>query len=93
VLIDAAVQANQVATQKILFSGNIELRGRINAIYMASVFAGGALGSFLGAFVYHQWGWAAAALAGALLGAIVLTLFMTEPRVEKSENNPHLATS
>jgi len=84
-LIDAAVQANQVATQKILFSGNNELRGRINAIYMASVFAGGALGSFLGAYVYHEWGWGAAALVGTSLGAIVLALFLTEPREAKSE--------
>jgi predicted MFS family arabinose efflux permease len=80
VLIDATVQTNQVVSQRIIYAGPAESRGRVNAIYMTLVFIGGALGSVLGTITYHWGGWTATASAGALIGVLTLLLFATEAR-------------
>ncbi len=77
VAIDAAVQMNQVATQRILYSGPSETRGRVNALYMTTCFAGGAIGSVLGTVSYHRGGWSATTAIGTALGLIALLLFVT----------------
>ena len=80
-LIDAGVQANQVVSQRIIFSaataGN---RGRINALYMTVTFGGGALGSLLGTVSYHWGGWAATAVTGGVIGLMLLAIFAMELR-------------
>jgi len=77
-VLDGAVQANQVVSQRIIFSGPSEIRGRVNAIYMTINFMGGAAGSILGTLTYHGGGWTMTAWAGALIGAVLLVLFATE---------------
>jgi predicted MFS family arabinose efflux permease len=77
VAIDAAVQMNQVATQRILFSGPSETRGRVNALYMTTCFVGGAIGSVLGTVSYHRGGWNATMAIGAVLGLGALFFFVT----------------
>ena len=59
IIIDAAVQANQVVSQRIIFSVAAEVRGRVNALYMTITFIGGALGSLLGTVTYFRGGWTA----------------------------------
>lgn len=78
IAIDAAVQANQIVSQRIIFSVPAERRGRVNALYMTCAFIGGALGSAAGAMVYHRGGWEATATVGALIGVLALVLFATE---------------
>jgi predicted MFS family arabinose efflux permease len=78
VVIDAAVQVNQVVGQHVIFSVPAEIRGRVNAIYMTLVFVGGALGSVLGTVLYAHGGWTAAALCGAVIGLIAFSLQMIE---------------
>lgn len=78
VLIDAAVQINQVVGQHIIFSVPGEIRGRVNAIYMTSVFVGGALGSVLGTLLYARAGWTATAACGALIGLLASSLHLIE---------------
>jgi MFS family permease len=80
ILFDAAVQGNHVLSQRILFSGPPESRGRINAIYMTILFFGGAAGSVVGTVSYHHGGWHLTALCGGLLGLMMLLLFITELR-------------
>jgi predicted MFS family arabinose efflux permease len=80
ILIDAAVQANQVVSQRVIFAVPSEIRGRVNAIYMTLTFGGGAAGSVLGTVTYHWGGWDATAGAGALMGALALAFFATERR-------------
>lgn len=80
ILLDAAVQTNQVVSQRIIFSTPPETRGRVNAIYMTILFAGGALGSVLGTVIYHWGGWPGIAGAGAFIGLLTLGLFATERR-------------
>lgn len=77
VAIDAAVQMNQVATQRILYSGPSETRGRVNALYMTTCFVGGAIGSVVGTASYHRGGWNATMAIGAVLGLVALALFLT----------------
>lgn len=79
ILLDAAVQVNQVVSQRIIFQLPAETRGRVNAIYMTIAFLGGALGSALATTTYHWGGWTTTADAGALIGVLMLALFATEP--------------
>lgn len=78
VLIDAAVQANQIVSQRIIFAIAPEKRGRLNAIYMTCAFIGGAIGSTLGTVTYHWGGWSGTAAAGTVLGLAGLILFAAE---------------
>jgi predicted MFS family arabinose efflux permease len=77
-VIDAAVQMNQVVGQHVIFSVPAEIRGRVNAIYLTLVFVGGALGSVLGTVLYAHGGWTPAALCGAIIGLIAFSLQMIE---------------
>ena len=78
VVIDAAVQANQVVSQRIIFSSPTEVRGRVNGLYMTMVFAGGSGGSILGTLTYHNGGWTETAAVGCAIGAVALLLLCVE---------------
>lgn len=75
ILIDAAVQVNQVVSQRMIYAVPSDIRGRVNALYMTTLFAGGALGSVLGTVTYHWGGWNATALCGGLMGVAMLMLY------------------
>jgi predicted MFS family arabinose efflux permease len=85
VVLDATVQANQVVSQRIIFSGLAETRGRVNAIYMTIAFIGGAIGSVVGTMTYHQGGWTMTAAVGGTVGLAALLLFALETRGPASE--------
>ena len=80
IVIDAAVQANQVVSQRIIFTAPAQVRGRVNALYMTITFVGGAVGSVLGTVTYFRGGWATTALVGGLAGAVSLLLFAIQRR-------------
>ena len=80
VLIDAAVQINQITGQRVIFSLPAEARGRVNAAYMTTVFMVGAFGSSLGAALFHDGGWNEAAGTGVVIGLVLLGYFATELR-------------
>jgi predicted MFS family arabinose efflux permease len=84
IILDAAVQGNQIVSQRIIFMSPPEQRGRVNAIYMTSIFAGGAIGSVAGTILYHNGGWNAAAITGVLLGVLPFLLFMVELGTSKA---------
>lgn len=86
VVIDAAVQANQIVSQRIIFAIAPEKRGRLNAIYMTSAFIGGAIGSTLGTVTYHAAGWSGTAAAGCALGLLGFVLFMIEQSGKRKAN-------
>lgn len=75
ILIDAAVQLNQISGQRIIFGLDPHARGRINAIYMTIMFVIGALGSLVGSASYAAGGWNLTALIGAGIGAATLAIF------------------
>ncbi|QEX20173.1 MFS transporter [Hypericibacter adhaerens] len=80
VLLDAAVQTNQITGQRIIYAVPVETRGRMNALYMTLLFAGGAIGSVLGTITYDGGGWTATAAAGGVMGLLMLLLFGAELR-------------
>jgi predicted MFS family arabinose efflux permease len=75
VLLDLGVQSNQITNQARVYALAPAMRNRLNTIYMASYFAGGALGSAIGVFAWSSAGWRAVSIAGGALALIALALF------------------
>ncbi|WP_227308308.1 MFS transporter [Acidisoma cellulosilyticum] len=77
-ILDGAVQANQVFGQRIVQSIDPRARGRLNAAYMTVVFLCGAAGSALGSLTYYHGGWWLTASVGALMALGIFLVFLTE---------------
>lgn len=80
IVLDMAVAANLVLGQRAIFSLGAEVRSRLNGLYFALFFGGGALGSALGAWVFAAHGWNAALLAGMAFPALALLYWLGELR-------------
>lgn len=78
ILLDMGVSANLVLGQRAIFSLGAEYRSRLNGLFMAIFFAGGAVGSALGGWAYAAGGWEAALWIGIALPALALIYFATE---------------
>jgi predicted MFS family arabinose efflux permease len=78
IVLDMAVAANLVLGQRAIFTLGAEVRSRLNGIYFALFFAGGALGSALGAWVFAHHGWTAALLTGMAFPAAALVVWLGE---------------
>jgi predicted MFS family arabinose efflux permease len=81
VLLDGAVQLCQVLSLRSIYMLAPESRGRLNGLFMTSVFLCGASGSALSAAVYALAGWTALAGLGALCAAAALAFYVSEFRV------------
>ncbi|EKQ51480.1 MULTISPECIES: MFS transporter [unclassified Clostridium] len=57
ILLDMGVNSCNVANQTRIQRLSEEARNRITSIYMVSLFLGGAVGSYLGALMYNNFGW------------------------------------
>ncbi|PPC76726.1 MFS transporter [Pokkaliibacter plantistimulans] len=75
VLLDFAVQMNMVLGQRAIYALDPKSRARLNAIYMTSIFVGGALGSVFAATLYHSGGWHTVAMVGTAVPALALLAF------------------
>ncbi|QNT71262.1 MFS transporter [Defluviicoccus vanus] len=89
--IDAAVQTNHVVSQRLIFAAPANVRGRVNALYMTIVFAGGAAGSMLGTLTYHMGTWTQTALVAGALGAVALVFFGIEQWLGRKQPPPRKA--
>jgi predicted MFS family arabinose efflux permease len=78
IVLDMGVAANLVLGQRAIFSLGAEVRSRLNGLYFATFFAGGAAGSALGAWVYALYGWHAALLTGMAFPGLALVYWVTE---------------
>ena len=78
IVLDMAVAANMVLGQRAIFSLAAEVRSRLNGLFFALFFAGGAVGSALGAWVYARHGWEAALLTGMAFPAAALAWWTLE---------------
>ncbi|WP_092411757.1 MFS transporter [Collimonas sp. OK307] len=78
IILDMGVAANLVLGQRSIFALGAEIRSRLNGIYFAIFFAGGALGSALGAWMYASHGWKAAMLTGMAFPGLALLYWATE---------------
>ncbi|WP_370414695.1 MFS transporter [Streptomyces fradiae] len=79
-LLDVGISCNLVLGQRAIFSLGPEIRSRLNGLYMAIFFLGGAIGSAVASSVYASYGWAGIAWCGIafplLAGLYYLTEFM-----------------
>lgn len=80
IVIDFGVTTNVVLGQRAIYNLGDAFRSRLNGLYMATFFAGGAVGSGLGAWAYAHGGWGWTAWVGLALPAAALAFFATEPR-------------
>jgi predicted MFS family arabinose efflux permease len=83
IVLDFAVTTNLVLGQRAIFTLGAEFRSRLNGIFMATFFMGGAAGSALGGWAYSQGHWAAASWLGFALPAAGFVFFLTERGGEK----------
>lgn len=86
ICLDAGISANLVLGQRVIFSLNPEFRGRLNGVYIATIFVGGAAGSWLGAWSYAQGGWHLTSWVGFAMPLIALIYFLTEKQGFISKN-------
>lgn len=80
IVLDFGVTTNVVLGQRAIYNLGDAFRSRLNGLYMATFFAGGAVGSALGAWAFASGGWMRTALVGLALPAAALAFFATERR-------------
>jgi predicted MFS family arabinose efflux permease len=78
ILLDFGVTANFVLGQRAIFLLGMEFRRRLNGLYLASFFAGGAVCSALGAWTYARGGWSSSMWLGVALPVLALVCYATE---------------
>jgi predicted MFS family arabinose efflux permease len=78
IVLDFGVAANLALGQRAIFLLPAEYRSRLNGMFMATFFLGGALGSAVGAWGFAQGGWALSAWIGFCLPVTALLYFATE---------------
>ncbi|HDR4895258.1 TPA: MFS transporter [Bacillus cereus] len=78
ILLDMGVSANLVLSQRLIFSLDPKIRSRLNGLFMAIFFLGGAVGSFIGGWAYALGGWSLTLWIGIVFPTIALLYFATE---------------
>jgi len=81
ILLDYSVTTSLVVGQRAIFALGAEQRSRLNGLFIAAFFAGGAAGSALGGWAFAAGGWTLASLIGGLLPLPALALFFLRERV------------
>ncbi|MCI1437287.1 MAG: MFS transporter [Acetobacter indonesiensis] len=84
VVIDFGVTANLVLGQRALFALAPEHRARLNGLYMAIFFMGGAAGSAIGSWAYARGGWMLASEIGVFFPLLAFLVCLTERRSVRS---------
>jgi predicted MFS family arabinose efflux permease len=86
ILLDMSVSGNLILGQQAIYGLGDEIRGRVNGLFMAVFFVGGAAGSALGGWSYAHGNWEAASMIGFILPVFAFVYFLTE------KNSPASAT-
>ena len=81
-LMDACVQGAHVINQSVIYDLLPQARSRLTTVYITTMFAGGALGSAVGAQAYEHWGWTGATLVAAAFPALGLVFWLASRRHE-----------
>jgi predicted MFS family arabinose efflux permease len=76
ILLDLGVQASQITNQARVYGLAPHMRNRLNTVYMATYFAGGALGSALGGQAWSIAGWTGVSVTGGALAIAALVVFV-----------------
>lgn len=80
ILLDMGVSGNLVLGQRAIYSLGNEARGRLNGLFMAIFFVGGAIGSSLGGWAYAYGGWSLTSLIGLALPILAFLYYLTEKK-------------
>lgn len=80
VLLDLGVQANLVLGQRAIYALGAHTRSRLNGLYMAMFFAGGAVGSSISSYTYLHGGWETISWVGMAFPAAAFLFYLTESR-------------
>jgi predicted MFS family arabinose efflux permease len=75
ILLDLGVQAAQVTNQTRITSLVQEASSRLNAVFVASFFFGGAFGSLLGTYAWSQWQWNGVCLVGLSMLTVAFIIY------------------
>jgi predicted MFS family arabinose efflux permease len=78
IVLDFGVQTNLVVGQRAIFALAPAIRSRLNGLYMASFFVGGAIGSALASPAFETGGWRLVSWIGIGLPMIALAVLATE---------------
>jgi len=78
VLLDLGVQANLVLGQRAIYALGASARSRLNGIYMALFFGGGAIGSAVASLAYTTGGFALVSWIGLAFPVTALLIYATE---------------
>nr|WP_296260408.1 MULTISPECIES: MFS transporter [unclassified Pseudomonas] len=76
VVLDFCVQMNMVVGQRAVYALDAKSRSRLNALYMTSIFIGGAIGSIIASPLYDHGGWPWVVLAGSAFPLLALLVFL-----------------
>lgn len=85
VILDFCVQMNMVVGQRAVYALDAKSRSRLNALYMTSIFMGGATGSIIASPLYDHGGWTWIVLAGSAFPLLALLVFLMR---SASESRP-----
>ena len=80
ILLDFGVTMTLVTGQRSIYELGADLRSRLNGLFMAIFFTGGAIGSALGAWAFASGAWSLASMIGLALPVLALAVFATEKR-------------
>jgi predicted MFS family arabinose efflux permease len=80
VLLDCGVQANLVFGQRAIFALAPAMRSRLNGVFLALLFLGGAVGSAITSPVLSHFGWAGICVAGFIAPLLALVYFWMAER-------------
>ncbi len=80
ILLDMSVSGNLVLGQQAIYGLGDEIRGRVNGVFMAVFFGGGAIGSSLGGWAYAQGSWNWASVIGVVLPILAFLYYLTEKK-------------
>ncbi len=82
--LDAATQGTLVLGQRAIYALVPAERGRLNTLFIATFFVGGAAGSAASGFAYERFGWPGVVALGTLLPLAALAWWLTEPRTTRA---------
>lgn len=78
VVLDFCVQTSMVLGQRTVYALDAASRSRLNALYMTSIFIGGAIGSAVASPLFDHGGWSWVLIAGTTLPLIALLAFLRD---------------
>jgi predicted MFS family arabinose efflux permease len=76
IVLDFAVQMNMVLGQREIYALHAASRNRLNAVYMTSIFTGGAFGSAFASQIYEHGGWPLVAMFATAFPLVALAHFL-----------------